>query len=338
MIECLEKIGIDGKDIRIIANLYWHQKAAIRIQNELSPYTPIKRGVRQGCVLSPYLFNIYTEFIFRESTEMNGINIGGRNINNLRYADDTVLITNNQDDLQNLVNTVKNNSEINGLDMNVKKTKVMIMSKKETDKRTTVMINGKELEQVKQFKYLGQQITEDGKSENEIEIRIGTARTRFTSMSSLLTSRNISFHLRLRLVKCYVYSVLLYGSETWTLNKNLEKKIEAFEMWIFRRMGKISWTEKKTNKEVCKMLNVQPTLLKTIKSRKLQYFGHIKRHNNICKHIMEGNIEGKRARGRQRRTWLDDIKDWTNLSLQECNSQAKNRERWRVISSRPHTR
>ena len=157
-------------------------------------------------------------------------------------------------------------------------------------------------------------------------------------MSSLLTSRSISFHLRLQLVKCYVYSVLLYGSETWTLNKNLEKKIEAFEMWVFRRMGKISWTEKKTNKEVCAMLRVQPTILRTIKCRKLQYFGHIKRHNNICKHIMEGNIEGKRARGRQRRTWLDDIKDWTNLSVQECNSQAKNRERWRVISSRPHKR
>ena len=65
LINCLEKIGVDGKDIRIITELYWHQKAAIRIQNELSPFTPIKRGVRQGCVLSPYLFNIYTEFIFR---------------------------------------------------------------------------------------------------------------------------------------------------------------------------------------------------------------------------------------------------------------------------------
>lgn len=337
MIKCMEKIGIDGKDIRIITSLYWHQKAAIRIQNKLSPYTPIKRGVRQGCVLSPYLFNIYTEFIFRESTEMNGVNIGGRNINNLRYADDTVLITNNQEDLQSLVNTVKENSEINGLEMNVKKTKVMVMSKK-TDKKATIKINGKELEQVVHFKYLGQQITVDGKSENEIKIRIGTARTCFTSMSSLLTSRHISFQLRLRLVQCYVYSVLLYGSETWTLTKSLEKKIEAFEMWIFRRLGKISWTEKKTNQEVCTMLNVKPTLLRTIKSRKLQYFGHIKRHDSICKNIMEGNVEGKRARGRQRRTWMDDIKDWTNLSLQERNRQAENRERWRVISSRPHSR
>ena len=76
----------------MITNLYWHQKAAIRIENELSPFTSIQRGVRQGCVLSPYLFNIYTEFIFREVEDLEGITINGININNLRYVDDTALI------------------------------------------------------------------------------------------------------------------------------------------------------------------------------------------------------------------------------------------------------
>ena len=94
LIQCLEKIGVDGKDIRVIANLYWHQKAAIKIQSQLSPFTPIQRGVRQGCVLSPYLFDIYTEFIFRESEDLEGVSINGKNINNLRYADDTVLLAN----------------------------------------------------------------------------------------------------------------------------------------------------------------------------------------------------------------------------------------------------
>ena len=92
LIECLERIGVDGKDVRIIANLYWQQKAAIKIEEELSPYIAIQRGVRQGCVLSPYLFNIYTEFIFREVEELEGININGKNINNIRYADDTALL------------------------------------------------------------------------------------------------------------------------------------------------------------------------------------------------------------------------------------------------------
>ena len=268
---------------------------------------------------------------------MNGINIGGRNINNLRYADDTVLLTNNENDLQSLVNTVKNNSETNGLDMNVKKTKVMLISKQKGGK-TTIETDDYVLEQVETFKYLGQQTTQDGKSDEEVKIRIGMAKSRFISMSETLTSRNISFGLRILLVKCYILSVLLYGSETWTLNANLVHRIEAFEMWIYRRMGRISWTERKTNNEVCRILNVKPSLLNTIQKRKLQYFGHITRHNTICKDILEGKIEGKRARGRQRRKWIDDIKDWTKLPLSECTRMAKNRERWRVISSRPRKR
>ena len=169
LISCLEKIGIDGKDIRIIANLYWHQKAAIRIQDELSPFTSIQRGVRQGCVLSPYLFNVYTEFIFRESNELKGINIHGQNINNLRYADDTALIATDENDLQKIVDQVKEESSKAGLEMNVKKTMTMVISKNPEGKQLEIKVGDQKLEQVKKFKYLGTQITEDGKTETEIK-------------------------------------------------------------------------------------------------------------------------------------------------------------------------
>ena len=105
----------------MIASLYWNQKAAIRIEDQLSEHTKIQRGVRQGCVLSPYLFNIYTELIFRESRHLEGVRINGKNINNLRYADDSVLLVDNKEDLQTITNNVKINSQKSGLDMNVKK-------------------------------------------------------------------------------------------------------------------------------------------------------------------------------------------------------------------------
>ena len=152
---CLEKIGVDGKDIRVIANLYWHQKAAIRIQNQLSPFTPIQRGVRQGCVLSPYLFNIYTEFISRECNELEGINIHGLNINNLRYADDTALITENQENLQKVVTKVREESSKAGLEMNVKKTKTMIISRKPEGKKIEIKVGDEILQQVHKYIYLG---------------------------------------------------------------------------------------------------------------------------------------------------------------------------------------
>ena len=139
----------------------------------------------------------------------------------------------------------------------------------------------------------------------------------------------------MRILQCCVHSTLLYGSETWTLNKVLEKKIEAFEMWTFRRIGKISWKEKKTNKEVCEILDQTPSLLKTIKTRKLKFCGHTSRHNSITKHILYGGTEGERPRGRPPRVWLDDVKSWTGLSVEECSAKSHEREEWRVIASRP---
>ena len=91
MIECLLEIGIDDKDLQIISKLYWEQSASVRTKSGMTSESKIEKGVRQGCVLSPNLFNLYTEKIFREVEDMKGKNIEGVNINNLKYADDTVL-------------------------------------------------------------------------------------------------------------------------------------------------------------------------------------------------------------------------------------------------------
>ena len=117
----LHNLNIEGKDLRIIRNLYWDQKAAMRVEGELSPFTEIKRGVRQGCVMSPDLFNIYSEMILREISDIEGIRVGGYNMNNLRYADDTVLISDSQEGLQALIDKVGTESEKKGLLLNVKK-------------------------------------------------------------------------------------------------------------------------------------------------------------------------------------------------------------------------
>ena len=103
IIDILEALNIDGKDLSIIENMYWEQTAAIRIKNEISEFIQINRGVRQGCVFSPDLFSLYSENIMRHIEEMSGISIGGHNVNNLRYADDTVLIARDEEHLQTLL-------------------------------------------------------------------------------------------------------------------------------------------------------------------------------------------------------------------------------------------
>ena len=114
----------------------------------------------------------------------------------------------------------------------------------------SISVEGKLIQQVDRMVYLGYMATEDGKCDKEIKKRIGIARTAFESMATILTSRNISIELRSRIAKCYIWSTLLYGAETWTLTKVASDKLEAFEMWLYRRMLRISWKEHKTNGEV----------------------------------------------------------------------------------------
>ena len=338
LIECLERIGVDGKDIRIIIELYWHQKAAIRLQDELSPFTSIKRGVRQGCVLSPYLFNIYTEFIFRESNDLQGICIHGMNVNNLRYADDTALIADDPQNLQEIVNKVKAESSRGGLDMNVKKTKTMVISRHPEDHKLEITVDGVILEMVDIFKYLGTLIKDNGKTDTEIEARTKLAKAQFSSMSKTFTSKRLKTKTKIRILKCYIFSIYTYGSEAWTLSKVLEQKIEAFEMWCYRWMGNISWKDKITNENVLAKLNVKRNLLKDVQKRKLRYYGHVKRKNNFLTTAIEGRMCGKRPRGRPRINWFSDVKEWSGLTAADCTRQAATRNLWSVISSRPPLR
>ena len=338
LIECLEKVGVDGRDIRIIANLYWHQKAAIRINNELSPFTSIQRGVRQGCVLSPYLFNIYTEFIFRQSNELPGITIHGLNINNLRYADDTALIADDKDKLQNIVTMVQKESSKAGLEMNVKKTKTMLIARDVENKKVEVKVNDEILQQVNKFIYLGTEIREDIKTDKEIERRSNIAKEKFCSMSKVLTTKRLKLKTKLNILKCYIYSIFTYGCEAWTLSKASENKIEVFEMWCLRQMSNIKWKDRVTNEKVLEKLQTSRQLLKNIQKRKLRYFGHIKRKNNLLTTSMEGKVQGRRPRGRHRNNWIGDVKEWTGLPASDCARRAVDRDLWASIGRQPSKR
>ena len=202
-----------------------------------------------------------------------------------------------------------------------------------TTKNKYIYIDGKYVEQVKSFQYLGALVTEDGRCEKEILRRIGIAKSKFNDMHKLLTTHDLSLKTKLRLTKCYIWSVLLYGSETWSLTKGMEKRIEAFKMWAYRKIAKISWKQKINNQKVLKKLNLKKTeLLTTVKQRKLKYYGHIRRHPSIQKSIVEGKIEGKRGRGRKRTNWLDSIASTIGKPINKCAKMAENRDLWRSVT------
>ena len=164
--------------------------------------------------------------------------------------------------------------------MNVKKTKSMVFSRNKDIPKLKLLINGNEIEQVKSFQYLGGLVTEDGRCECELNRRIAVAKNNFSKMSRILTDHDMSLATKIRLAQCYVWSSLLYGCETWSLTQTNEMKLRGFEMWMYRRIGRVSWKAKKTNKEVLNKLGLQSTKLMTIvEQRIVRFYGHVRRHD-----------------------------------------------------------
>ena len=209
--------------------------------------------------------------------------------------------------IQRLLDITIEKSEEMGLTLNVKKTECMVISKKAIVPSYNLQSRGQQIKLVKKFKYLGYMITSDGKCITEIKKRIATAKDAFQKLSLILKNRNISMTTKFRVLKTYVWSTLTYGCECWTITSDIEKKIEAAEMWFIRRMLRISWAEKKTNVNVLREGNVQRSLFKTIRKRQMEFLGHVCRRRGLEFLSLTGKVEGKRDRGKQRITFLDSL-------------------------------
>ena len=197
----------------------------------------IGKGVRQGCILSPCLFNFYAEYIMRnadlEETQA-GIKIAGRNINNLRYADAS------EEELKSLLMKVKVDSEKVGLKLNIQKTKIMA-----SGPITSWEIDGETVETVSDFIFLCSKITADGDCSHEIKRRLLLGRKVKTNLDSIFKSRDITLPTKVPLVKAMVFPVVMYGYESWTVKKVEGRRIDAFELWCWRRLLRVPWTARR---------------------------------------------------------------------------------------------
>ena len=144
--------------------------------------------------------------------------------------------------------------------------------------------------------------------------------------------------LRLRAIKCYVWPTLFYGAETWTITKSMLSRLDGFEMWVYRRVLKISWTEKNTNEEVLRRMGTGREIVRQFKTRKLQYLGHLIRHNSTQLQLIEGKIEGRRSRGRPSNTLTTDITSTKGLKYYQLKRAAEDRKKMAWTRSQPCTR
>ena len=165
------------------------------------------------------------------------------------------------------------------------------------------------------------------------------AKTNFGKMRGILTNMSLNTELRVRILKSYVWSTLLYGCESWTIKADMRRRLEATEMWFLRRMLRVPWTARRTNEEVLQMAGVSRQLMFTIRKRQLGYLGHVLRGSSLEKDCLLGFIEGTRARGRQRIKYLDIIKMLVGAqSAGEVVRLAEDRRRWRSIVANANPR
>ena len=221
-----------------------------------------------------------------------GIKIAGRNINNLRYADDTTLMAESEEELKSLLPKVKEESEKVGLRLNIEKTKIMA-----SVPITSWEIDGEKVEIVADFIFLGSKITADGFCSHEIKRRLLLGRKVMTNLDSVLNSRDITLSTKVRLVKAMVFPVVMCGCESWTVKKAERRRIDAFELWCWRRLLRVPWTARSDQsilKEISPGFSLKGLMLKL----KLQYFGHLmQRADSLEKTLMLGKIEGRRRSG-----------------------------------------
>ena len=236
------------------------------------------------------------------------IKIAGRNINTLRYADDTTLMAESEEELKSLLMKVKVESEKVGLKLNIQKMKILASSP-----TTSWEIDG---ETVSDFVFLGSKITTDGDCSHEIKRHLLLGRKVMTNLDSIFKSRDIILPTQVRLVKAMVFPVVMYGCESWTVKKAEHRRIDAFELWCWRRLLRVPWIARISNQSLVKEISPGISLEGTMLKRKLQYFGHLMRRvDSLEKTLMLGGIGGRRRRGQQRMRWLDGITDSMEVSL-----------------------
>ena len=263
-------MGISDHLICLLRNLYAGQEATVRTGHGTTDWFQLGKGVRQGCILSLCLFNLYAEYIMRNAgleEAQAGIKIAGRNINNLRYADDTTLMAESEDELKSLLMKEKEERGKSWL-------KAQHSENEDHGIRSHHFMGNRWGNSVR-LDFLGSKITTDGDCSHEIKKRLLLGRKVMTNLDSIFENRDITLPTKVRLVKAMVFPVIMDGCESWTVKKAESRRIDAFDLWCWRRLLRVPWTARRSNQSILKEISSGCSLEGLMLKLKFQYFGHL---------------------------------------------------------------
>ena len=329
--EALAKTSINKRYINLLKQTYLGSTSKIKTDIGETRFIKILKGVKQGDILAAILFCILLATVILKTEEecQSGYRIGGHNISDVGYADDIAAISDSEEKLQEYIRILETNAAEVGLMINIEKTKSFTTEK---DKQINMSLQNQTLEQVENFIYLGHNISCRGDHAPALDHRISLGWRAVNKNKILLTSKRIPLNIKTKIYKTYVSPVITYGLEAIAWTEALENKLEIFQNKIMRMMTNHKLSDKISIENLRKKTNLPP-LISSVKRNKIRLFGHLKRsEKGVAKICIEGNVPGKRGRGRPRHRWRDDITNWTGISSwTKMNKKIQNRKEWRKV-------
>lgn len=323
--DALHSQGVDQKYIRIIKNIYKESTAKIQTERKGETFK-IRKGVRQGDPLSPKLFSSVLEHIFRKTNwDDYGININGKKLNHLRFADDLILLSENQEGLKIMLTQLDRESKKVGLTMNPDKTKLMT-----NNTRTPILLDSNQIEYVDEYTYLGQIIAPANQMQKEINTRISKAWQRFWSLKEVLKNPHMPLINKTTVFNSCILPVLTYGAQTWALTSKQSGTLRVCQNKMERSILNLKLRDKVKLENIRSKTKVMDVTY-TVKKLKWNWAGHMIRNNRDkwTKDVTEWYPrDGKRKKGRQKTRWEDDIRKVAGTTWLR---EATNRDRWKSL-------
>ena len=335
--------GVGGRLLRAVKSMYESSKACVRVGSEVSEWFLVRVGLRQGCVMSPWLFNIYIDGVVREVNARvfgKGVRLTDTNgndweMNQLLFADDTVVMADSEEKLCQLVSEFGRVCKRRKLRVNVGKSKVMRCSRYGSDARLNVMLDGEMLEEVDQFKYLGSVIAAKGDVGEDVTNRVKEGCKVLGALNSVIRNRSLGMNVKRALYEKVVVPTVLYGSELWGLKKTERNKLNVFEMKCLRSMCGVTRLDRIRNEEVRERTGVRKELAVRVDGNVLRWFGHVERMDDerLLKKVVRARVSGRGVVGKPKTVWMDGVKEAIKdrMSVEEARERARNRSEWRRV-------
>lgn len=322
----LKKIGVDPRTVNLIEYMYKNTQCAVVIDGTITDWFAVEVGVRQGCILSPVLFNIFLEFVMDEVNSLQELHLNNNMVSDIRYADDTTLVSVIFDKLKISTDELEKACSKWGLKINASKCKTLT-----PELNDDVFINGEVVEKMESFVFLGSCIP--GTTE-DVKRRIALASSAFGRLKkNVWARRDLSLKIKVRLYNSLILPIAIYASETWTLKSEDTHRLLVFENDCLRAMlGK-------TRLDRCKMdhvrerLGVKKKISDIIQLRRLTWFGHVirKGEDSYVKRAYKEQFSGARPRGRPPKRWVDQIREDFKLPILTIERKTQDRQRWKQL-------